>query len=76
MENPIISCDVSKGCSHIQGFIGLSKPIGDSFVVRHLKSDLKQLKELARTLEKQTNKKPKFVFEFTGIYHECIAKYV
>ena len=24
MENPIIACDVSKGQSHIQGFIGLS----------------------------------------------------
>ena len=76
MENPIIACDVSKGQSHIQGFIGLSNPIGNPFVVRHVKSDLKQLKELAKSLEKQTKKKPVFVFEFTGIYHECIARYV
>ncbi len=76
MENPIIACDVSKGSSHIQGFIGLSNPVGNPFVVQHLKSDLKQIKELARSLEKQTKKKPVFVFEYTGIYHECIAKYV
>ena len=76
MEDPIIACDVSKGKSHIQGFIGLSKPIGNPFEVRHLKSDLKLIKELAKSLEKRTNKKPKFVFEFTGIYHECIARYV
>ena len=76
MEDPIIACDVSKGNSHIQGFIGLSNPVGNPFVVRHLKSDLKLIKELAKSLEKQTHKKPKFVFEFTGIYHECIAKYV
>ena len=76
MEDPIIACDVSKGNSHIQGFIGLSNPVGNPFVVRHLKSDLKLIKELAKSLEKQTRKKPKFVFEFTGIYHECIAKYV
>ena len=76
MEDPIIACDVSKGNSHIQGFIGLSNPVGNPFVVRHLKSDLKLVKELAKSLEKQTHKKPKFVFEFTGIYHECIAKYV
>ena len=76
MEDPIIACDVSKGSSHIQGFIGLSNPVGNPFVVRHLKSDLKLIKELAKSLEKQTRKKPKFVFEFTGIYHECIAKYV
>lgn len=76
MENPIIACDVSKGSSHIQGFIGLSKPVGNPFVVRHLKSDLKLIKELAKSLEKQTKKKPVFVFEYTGIYHECIARYV
>lgn len=76
MEDPIIACDVSKGNSHIQGFIGLSKPIGKPFVVQHLKSDLKQIKELAKSLEKQTKKKPVFVFEFTGIYHEPIARYV
>ena len=76
MEDPIIACDVSKGSSHIQGFIGLSNPVGNPFVVRHLKSDLKLIKELAKSLEKQAHKKPKFVFEFTGIYHECITKYV
>ena len=76
MEDPIIACDVSKGNSHIQGFIGLSNPVGSPFVVRHLKSELKLIKELAKSLEKQAHKKPKFVFEFTGIYHECIAKYI
>ena len=76
MEDPIVACDVSKGKSHIQGFIGLSNPIGNPFVVRHVKSDLKLVKELAKSLEKQTHKKPKFVFEFTGIYHECIANYI
>ena len=76
MEKPIISCDVSKGSSHIQGFIGLSNPISDPFVVRHVKSELKQIKELAKSLEKQTHQKPVFVFEYTGIYHECILKYV
>ena len=76
MEDPIIACDVSKGSSHIQGFIGLSNPVGDPFVVRHLKSELRLIKELAKSLEKQAHKKPKFVFEFTGIYHECIAKYI
>jgi len=76
MENPIIACDVSKGSSHIQGFIGLSNPVGNPFVVQHLKNDLKQIKELAKSLEKKTKKKPVFVFEYTGIYHECIAKYV
>ena len=73
MENPVIACDVSKGSPHIQGFIRLSNPVGNPFVVRHLKSDLKLIKELANLLEKQSHKKPRFVFEFTGIYHECLA---
>ncbi|MCF0107438.1 MAG: IS110 family transposase [Bacilli bacterium] len=76
MENPIIACDVSKGKSHIQGFIGLSNPVGNPFVVRHIKSELKLIKELAKSLEKQTKNKPVFVFEFTGIYHEPIVAYI
>ena len=76
MERPIIACDVSKGSSHIQGFIGLSNPECEPFVVRHLKQDLKLIKELAIRLEKKTKIKPAFVFEFTGIYHECIVNYV
>ena len=76
MENPIIACDVSKGRSHIQGFMGLSKPFCNPFEVQHLRSDLVKLKQLAESLKRQTGKNPVFVFEFTGIYHECIAKYV
>ena len=76
MERPIISCDVSKGCSHIQGFIGLTNPTSDPFVVRHVKSELKQVKELAKSLERKAHQKPVFVFEYTGIYHECISKYI
>lgn len=75
MERPIISCDVSKGSSHIRGFIGLSNPIGDPFVVQHVKSELKLIKELAKSLEKQTHQKVAFVFEYTGVYHESIVRY-
>lgn len=76
MENPIIACDVSKGRSHIQGFMGLSKPFCNPFEVQHLRSDLRKLKQLAESLRKQTGRNPVFVFEYTGIYHECIARYV
>ena len=75
MEKPIIACDVSKGKSHIQGFIGLSNPISEPFEVNHLKSELKKLKGLARSLESISKMKPCFVFEFTGIYHESIVSY-
>lgn len=75
MEKPIIACDVSKGKSHIQGFIGLSNPISEPFEVNHLKSELKKLKELAHSLESISKMKPSFVFEFTGIYHESIVSY-
>lgn len=75
MENPIIACDVGKGRSHIRGFAGLSNPIGPAFVVRHVKSDLKKLKELAKSLESTAHGKPAFVFEYTGVYHEPIARY-
>ena len=75
MERPIISCDVSKGNSHIRGFIGLSNAIGDPFVVHHVKSELKLIKELAKSLENQAHQKVAFVFEYTGVYHESIVRY-
>ena len=75
MENPVIACDVSRGLSHIQGFDGLTNPFGEVFVVRHVKSEMRKIKELAKSLELKTRKKPVFVFEFTGIYHQCIANY-
>ena len=75
MEIPIIACDVSKGRSHVRGFVGLSSPFGPAFVVRHVKSDLRKLKELAKSLESSARRKPVFVFEYTGVYHEPIARY-
>lgn len=76
MERPVISCDVSKGSSHIQGFIGLSNPVSDPFVVHHVKSELKLIKDLVDSLTVRTHQKPVFVFEYTGIYHESIIAYV
>lgn len=75
MEIPIIACDVSKGRSHVRGFVGLANPFGPAFVVRHVKSDLRKLKELAKSLESSARRKPVFVFEYTGVYHEPIARY-
>ena len=76
MIQPIIACDVSKNSSHVQGFIGLENPLGNPFIVQHIRSDLAKLKTLAKELEKETKIKPVFVFEFTGIYHESIVQYV
>ena len=76
MERPVISCDVSKGSSHIQGFIGLSNPTCKPFIVHHVKSELKVIKEMIDSLQRQTHQKPVFVFEYTGVYHEAIIAYV
>lgn len=76
MKGPIIACDVSKGESHIQGFLGPSCPFGKPMVVRHVKSELRKIRDLAKQLRSQTNQDPSFVFEYTGIYHECVARYV
>jgi len=37
MERPVISCDVSKGRSHIQGYIGLSNLARSSVDIVFLK---------------------------------------
>ena len=68
MKGPIISCDISKGSSHIQGFVDLDKPIGKSIRINHDVEGFKQLANLKMELEKQTGITPSFVFEYTGAY--------
>lgn len=35
MDGPIISFDVSKGCSHAQGFLSSGKSLGKAFKFEH-----------------------------------------
>lgn len=80
--NPCITIDVSQGKSHFQGFIGYDnknrKPnnITQPKVMRHSKQGFKKIKELIAIIKSKTNITPLVIFEYTGIYHKTLEKFL
>lgn len=68
MDGPIISFDVSKGCSHAQGFLSSGKPLGKAFKFEHNKEGYGRISELASILAEKAGANPSAVYEFTGVY--------
>jgi hypothetical protein len=68
MDGPIISFDVSKGCSHAQGFLSSGKPLGKAFRFEHDMEGYGKISELAKRLKEETKVNPSAVYEFTGVY--------
>lgn len=76
MEGAIIAVDVSKGCSHIQGFIDLNKPISKPIKINHDLTGYKEIDNLIKLIGKENSGViPGFVFEYTGAYHKSIVRY-
>ena len=80
--NPCITIDVSQGKSHIQGFIGYNnknrKPdnITQPKVMRHSKQGFNKIIELISIIKSKTNMIPLIIFEYTGIYHKTLEKFL
>ncbi len=68
MDGPIISFDVSKGSSHMQGFLDHGKPAGKATVIRHDLEDFAKLDALRGRIREATGSDPAAVYEFTGVY--------
>ena len=73
---PIIACDVSKNKSHIRGYLNPEAPLDKAIKIQHVKSDFKEIKSLAEKLKSLTGVYPAFVLEDTGVYSECVKRYV
>lgn len=73
---PIITCDVSKDKSYIRGYLNPESAFEKAFKIQHVKSGFKEIKSLALKLETLTGVKPAFVLEDTGVYSECVKRYV
>jgi transposase len=77
MSKPCIAIDVSQGKSHIQGFFGLQKPIGKKAkAMRHSTKGYYQILELIEIIKAKTNEVPLIIFEYTGIYHKTLEKFL
>ena len=73
---PIIACDVSKNKSHIRGYLNPETPLDKAFKIQNVKSGFKEIKSLAEKLKSLTGIYPAFVLEDTGVYSECVKRYV
>lgn len=54
MDGSIISFDVSKGSSHMQGFLDHGKPAGKATVIRHDLEDFAKLDALRGKIREET----------------------
>ena len=75
-QNTCITIDVSQNKSHIQGFIGPNKPLSKARTMRHTKQGFQFILTLKNLIESKTNETPLIVFEFTGIYHKPLEKFL
>ena len=75
-QNTCITIDVSQNKSHIQGFIGPNKPLNKARTLRHTKQGFQFILTLKNLIESKINETPLIVFEFTGIYHKSLEKFL
>lgn len=75
-QNTCITIDVSQNKSHIQGFIGSNKPLSKARTMRHTKQGYQFILTLKNLIESKTNETPLIIFEFTGIYHKSLEKFL
>lgn len=75
-QNTCIAIDVSQNKSHIQGFIGPNKPLSKARTMRHTKQGYQFILTLKNLIKSKTNETPLIIFEFTGIYHKSLEKFL
>ena len=74
-EAPVLAFDVSKGCSHCQGFVSFGKPLGRPIKVAHTKSGMAAAEGICKPLEEKTGRRPKVVLEATGVYSKPVIRW-
>ncbi|MFR7881606.1 MAG: hypothetical protein ACLU5J_09165 [Christensenellales bacterium] len=75
-QNTCITIDVSQNISHIQGFIGPNKPLCKARTMRHSNQGFQFILTLKDIIESKSNETPLIIFEFTGIYHKSLEKFL
>ena len=75
-KKPCVALDVSKGSSHVQGFLSCGAKATEVSVIQHTRSGFAQLKTIVEGLEEATNRKIAIVFECTGAYSKPIEHFL
>lgn len=75
-KQPCIAIDVSKGKSHVCGFVSKKKAIGKVTSIRHDLDGFLEIDKLYELLLDSTDSDPCLIFESTGIYHRPLRRYL
>ena len=76
MNGPIISFDVSKGSSHMQGFYDHGRPAGRPIVISHDTEGFAKINQLVEKIREETGSQPLAVYEHTGVYSHTLERYL
>jgi transposase len=76
MNGPVVSFDVSKGSSHMQGFLEQGKPLGKPTVISHDREGFAKINDIRKALRERTGKDPGAVYEHTGVYGDTLKAYL
>ena len=76
MKGPIVSIDVSKGESHIQGFKDMNDRYSAVCKIKHDREGFNDLLSLIQKMEKELDEKVCVVYEATGVYHRPLKKFL
>ncbi len=73
---PCIAIDVSKGGTHVFVYSEYRTPYSKVFKIKHDRYGFNILKELYESVLKETDYKPVFIYEATGIYHRPLRNFI
>lgn len=74
--NPCITIDISQDRSHVQGFTAFNCPCSKAKTFEHTKPGFAMITELFEKIKEETKLEPLIVFEYTGIYHLTVQKFL
>ncbi len=76
MEGPIISVDVSNGCSHFKCFIDKNKAFGKVHKINHNMDGFHYLLDCIGRLKEKTKEDVCVVYEATGVYTKPLIRFL
>lgn len=76
MNGPVISFDISKGNSHMQGFLEHGRPVSKPIIIEHNNDGFANILILRNKIKGETGVEPVAVYEFTGVYSNTLDRFL
>lgn len=76
MDGPLVAFDVSKGSSHLQGFLSPGNPLAKAKVISHDSGGFEAARKIFAELKEKTGKEPVAAYESTGVYSRSLERFL